>query len=70
MKTRARASGHWFCERCDDVVHLPASVDSPAKCPVCHQPTAIWISYQPKPVSDETARQWFAQIRETIAASP
>lgn len=73
MKTHARASGHWFCERCDDVVHLvraaPAT-ESPAKCPVCHYRTAVWISYKPTPVSDETAREWFARIRETIAAAP
>jgi hypothetical protein len=65
-----KLSGHWFCERCDDVVHLLASVESPVQCPVCHQPEAIWISYKPKPVSDEVARQWFARIRETIAAAP
>lgn len=65
-----KLSGHWFCDRCDDVVHLPASIESPAKCPVCHNRTAVWISYQPKPVSDEIARQWFARIRETIAAAP
>ncbi|HEV2327644.1 MAG TPA: hypothetical protein VGY56_02520 [Verrucomicrobiae bacterium] len=69
-----KLSGHWFCERCDDVVHLvraaPAIVESPAQCPICHRRTAIWISYRPKPVSDEIARQWFARIRETIAGAP
>lgn len=67
-----KPSGHWFCERCDDVVHLAASA-TVAKCPVCHSPTIIWISeaaVRKHPVSDETARQWFERMRQTIATAP
>ena len=42
-----KLSGYWFCEgRCDDTVILPLprgrAKPGPAKCPQCHQITAVW----------------------------
>jgi hypothetical protein len=33
----------WWCERCEKAVTLPDELGSPARCPRCHKPTAVWI---------------------------
>lgn len=38
----------WWCERCEKPVALDEELGSPARCPRCHKPTAVWIP----PVAD------------------
>lgn len=33
----------WWCERCEKGVEIEDCLGSPAKCPKCHKPTAVWI---------------------------
>lgn len=33
----------WWCERCERAVSLPDELGSPARCPHCRKPTAVWI---------------------------
>jgi len=33
----------WWCERCSRGVSLPEELGSPARCPRCHKPTAVWV---------------------------
>lgn len=33
----------WWCERCVKPVTLPEELGSPARCPRCHKPTAVWV---------------------------
>ncbi len=65
-------SGHWFCERCDDVVTRPAPVgrwDSLTNvfCPVCHHETAFWVkdvsALVKSGVSPQRAAFLFAKLR-------
>lgn len=33
----------WWCERCEKPVAIEDTLGSPARCPKCHKPTAVWI---------------------------
>lgn len=46
----------WWCERCDQAVTLPDELGSPARCPKCRKPTAVWIP--PSPTQE--VREWNA----------
>jgi len=35
--------GYWYCERENRVVQLPHDLDTPARCPHCKHPTAVWM---------------------------
>lgn len=67
-------NGHWFCEKCDDVVpNKPAPSgrwDSLANvlCPVCHTNAAFWVKdipdyHQGKPIAPRRAAELFAKLR-------
>jgi len=50
MKTKGRLNlvdmvrnGFWYCQRCERDVTLSETLDSPAHCPRCGKPTAVWI---------------------------
>lgn len=67
----------WWCERCVKPVTLDEELGSPARCPKCHKPTAVWIPEQAsaecevwdverrRPAS-ERAKQWFALMHERL----
>jgi hypothetical protein len=66
------ANGHWFCERCDDVVTLRAPAgrwDSITNvlCPVCHHDTAFFVKdvapFEYHGVSPQRAAYLFAKLR-------
>lgn len=72
-----KTSGHWFCEHehCNAVVRLPVPGNPngnvpPAKCPFCHRRTAVWLPHVERPASEEMARDWFAEMRHAVAATP
>lgn len=50
----------WWCERCDKAVAIDDTLGSPARCPKCHKPTAVWIP----PVAPDLA------VRELKAGAP
>ena len=68
----------WWCERCEKAVTLPEELGSPARCPRCHKPTAVWVPpsapvlvTRPEPNPDprpktETARRLFDHMKEVI----
>lgn len=33
----------WWCERCEKPVEIEDTIGSPARCPRCHKPTAVWV---------------------------
>lgn len=72
MKTR----GHWFCERCQEVIHLRADETEPARCPGCNRDSAVFIPDTPAPMhsnlpaSKETARSAFAVMRQALTERP
>lgn len=33
----------WWCQRCEKPVSLPEELGSPARCPHCRKPTAVWV---------------------------
>ena len=33
----------WWCERCERAVTLSDELGSPARCPRCRKPTAVWV---------------------------
>lgn len=49
----------WWCERCEKAVRLPDELGSPARCPHCKKPTAVWIPPAPT-----------AEVRELKAGAP
>lgn len=68
--------GHWWCERCQDVVFLRADETEPARCSACGRDSAVFIPDKPAPmneeppVSAETAKTRLAELRQTVAAIP
>ncbi len=34
--------GYWYCEKCERNVNLPLDLNSPATCPHCKKPLAVW----------------------------
>ncbi len=71
----------WWCARCEKPVNLPEELGSPARCPRCHKPTAVWIppaewhaapppepgSHRPK---TERAAELFAEMKAAINHTP
>lgn len=55
----------WWCERCEKAVTLPDELGSPARCPRCHKPTAVWI---PPPASAECGAQSAEAERPRLTA--
>lgn len=35
-------TGFWFCERCERIVQIPDDAESPARCPRCKKPFAVF----------------------------
>jgi hypothetical protein len=52
----------WWCERCEKPVNLPDELGSPARCPRCHKPTAVWIPpsdpVMTRPVMNDNCRKY------------
>ena len=64
MKSR----GHWFCERCQEVIHLRADETEPARCPSCNRDSAVFIPAlaDSRPVTVEAGQTRFAELRQAI----
>jgi len=57
-----KKSGHYFCDRCDDLAFGRF-------CQKCRQP-ARWVPHKVERVSTETAADYFRQMREAANATP
>ena len=58
----------WWCERCEKAVALPDELGSPARCPRCHKPTAVWVPptdpvLESEPVTPATCRKYVTPER-------
>ena len=67
--------GHWWCEQCQDVVHLRADETEPARCRGCNRDSAVFIPAarprQPhKRANAETANAAFAAMHQAISGTP
>jgi hypothetical protein len=63
--------GHWFCDDCNDVVHLRGHgrPDDVERCPVCGRMSATFIPDTPahlRRASRDAARAFFAELRQSI----
>lgn len=72
----------WWCQRCERAVVLSEELGSPAKCPRCHKPTAVWVPpaavespelrvERPEDpggryVGPKRSKEYFAQMREFV----
>lgn len=65
--------GHWWCERCQDVVHQRADETEPTRCQGCNRNSAVFIPDNPTPIqadvpaSAESARAAFAAMHQVIS---
>ena len=64
-------SGHYFCDKCDDVVFSEICCGLPARwVPDTVKPAPVKPAPRAIPVADETAHQIFAEMRAIVAATP
>ena len=65
-------AGHWWCERCQEVVHVRVDQAEPARCQGCNRDSAVFIPDTPgpmhpePPVDSETARELFKLMKIQI----
>jgi hypothetical protein len=62
---------HFFCEKCEESVHLRADADSIPPCPHCRRDSLVLVNTpNGAPVTAETAAAAFAAMRRAVEETP